>query len=215
MEFLREPPQWLLNALPEGGQEFLKSGGWWGLLGLAALLLLLLLWGLASRFVGLFRRRPEVPAAVDLQEQLASYPALPPSTGDRRLLVEGVPVRLRLVVAAPAGIGTKINREAIETLLDHVRPGLGGIAAQDQPCIRIWPAQLSYEGFANTFHSNTVVPEGEKKPTPWVLLAGRAIVGNNQVMLGLGLLALAPTTVGRRTLKAHEWDTVLRVRVRD
>ena len=35
-------------------------------------------------------------------EDLAEYPP-PPPAGDRRLLLEGVPVRLRLVVVAPVG----------------------------------------------------------------------------------------------------------------
>ena len=41
------------------------------------------------------------------------------------------------------------------------------------------------------------------------------MVGKQQILLGLGLQAIKPTTVGRKTLKAHEWESVLRVRVRD
>jgi hypothetical protein len=215
MDFIRKPPQWLLDALPGGGQEFLNNGGWWGLLGLGALVVLLLFWAFASRFLGLFRHRPRKPADRVTAEDLSSYPPLPPSTGDRRLLVDGVPVRLRLVVAAPAGIATRINPDAIIKLLDGVLPGMGDIAAHDKPRISIWPAQLSYEGFAHTFHRSTVPPESEDQPSRWVMLAGQAMIGKHQVLLGLALQAIKPNTIGRRTLKSHDWASVLRVRVRD
>jgi hypothetical protein len=215
MDFIRKPPDWLMQPMPDGVQEFLNNGGWLGILGVGALVVLLVLWAFASKFLGLFKPRPKKPVEKNLVEDLSSFQRLPPSTGDRRLLVEGVPVRLRLVVAAPAGVATRINSEAIIKLLDSVLPGLGDIAAHDRPRITIWPAQLSYEGFANTFHRSTPVPEGEDDPTPWVLLAGRALIGKHQVNLGLGLQALKAHTIGRRTLKAHEWDSVLRVRVRD
>jgi hypothetical protein len=215
VDFIFEPPQWLLDVLPEGGQEFLKGGGWWGIVGFGVLVAVLLLWAMAAKFFGLFKRRPKKPVEKHLVENLGEYPPLPPSTGDRRLLVEGVPVRLRLVVAAPAGVTTKINVEAINKLLDGVLPGLGDIAAHDRPRVNIWPAQLSYEGFAHTFHSSTPAPEGEDQPTPWVMLAGRAMIGKHQVLLGLALQALKPYSLGRRTLKSHEWESVLRIRVRD
>jgi len=215
MEFIRQPPKWLLDVMPDGGKEFLDAGGWWGLLCFGAFIVLLLFWAFASKFMGLFQRRPKKPVEKNLVENLSEYPRLPPSTGDRRLLVEGVPVRLRLVVAAPAGVATKINSEAIVKLLDSVLPGLGDIAAHDRPRINIWPAQLSYEGFAHTFHRNTVPPEGEDQPSPWVTLAGQAMIGKHQVLLGLALQAIKPNTIGRKTLKAHEWSSVLRVRVRD
>jgi hypothetical protein len=215
MDFIRKPPEWLLEMLPEGGQEFLKNGGWWAVLGFGTLIVLLLLWAIASKFLGLFQRRPKKPVEKVLAEDLSAYPPLPPSTGDRRLLVEGVPVRLRLVVTAPAGIATRINPDAVNKLLDGVLPGLGDIAAHDQPRINTWPPQLSHEGFAHTFHRNTVPPEGENEPSCWVMLAGQAMVNRHQVLLGLALQALKPNTIGRRTLKSHEWASVLRVRVRD
>jgi len=210
MEFLNKPPQWLKELMPDAAEY-----AWWGLLGFGALVVLLLIWALASRLLALFSRQPAPPKEKNLKEDLADYPPLPPSTGDRKLLVEGVPVRLRLVVAAPAGTESRVSFDNMEKLLDRVLAGLGDIATHDRPRVKIWPVQLSHEGFANTFHNNTTLPEGEDEPSRWIMVAGRAMAGKQQILLGLGLQAIKPTTVGRRTLKAHEWDSVLRVRVRD
>ena len=75
--------------------------------------------------------------------------------------------------------------------------------------------QMSYKGFATHFHRNMLVPEPEGEPTPWVIVAGRAKLGTQQVMVGFALQAIKPTTLGRLTLEAHEWDSKLRVRVRE
>ena len=210
MEFVNNPPQWLRDLLPDAAEY-----AWWGLLGFGALVALLLLWAVCSKLLGLLTPKPKPPKEKNLHEDLEDYPPLPPSTGDRRLLVEGVPVRLRLVVVAPPGKESRISADNIEKVLDRILAGLGDIAVHDRPRVKIWPMQLSYEGFANTFHNNTTLPEGEDEPSRWVMVAGRAMIGKQQILLGLGLQAIKPTTVGRKTLKAHEWESVLRVRVRD
>jgi hypothetical protein len=163
----------------------------------------------------LFRGKKTKPEAPSLEEDLATYPPAPTSGGDRRLLVEGVPVRVRLVVVAPAGKQAEFNEEQLDETLDHVLPGLGQIRKYDKPRVRVWPTQISYEGFAKHFHRNTLVPQTEGGLTPWVVVAGRAKLGKTQLMLGLALQALKPTTVGRLTLEAHEWESKLRVRVRE
>lgn len=214
MEILQKPPQWLVKLLPNAAKGFIESQtGWWFTLGVIGLVLLLLVYVILKN---LLRKPPPEPKDDDLVENLEEFKALPPSTGDRRLLVEGVPVRLRLVVIAPPGAGAKIDVEKINRLLNAVLSGLGDIADADKPSVRIWPRQHSYEGFCKIFHNNTVLPENEDETsTRWVMLAGRAKIGDKQYLLGLGLEAIKPTTVGRRTLKAHEWASVLRVRVRD
>ncbi len=210
---ITQPPQWLKDVLPDGARDILDPWGWWAVLAVLALIVLLVLWSLLRK---VFSRGPKPhPSEKDLEERLATYPEVRPSTGDRRLLVEGVPVRLRLVVVAPAGAASKVDPANIDKLLEKVLPGLGDIAGNDRPRVKVWPLQLSYEGFANTFHRRTILPEGEDQPSRWVMLAGRAMVGKNQFLLGLGLQALTSTTVGRKTLKSHDWTSVLRVRVRD
>jgi hypothetical protein len=210
-----KPPDWLVKALPEGGaRDFIQGWGWYAVLGVGGLIVLLILWMI---FRKLFRGKTAAsePRERNLEEDLSEYPPLKPSTGDRQLKVEGVPVRMRLVVVAPAGKDADVDADDVEAMLDKVVVGLGEIYRGDKPRVRVWPRQLSYEGFAKHFQRNMITPEGEGEPSRWVLIGGRVKLGKQQIMLGLGLQALKPTTVGRRTIDAHEWPTVLRVRVRD
>jgi hypothetical protein len=213
MDELKKPPQWLIDLLPEA-RGFLEGGGWLAILGVGGLLLLLLLWLAVVRPIrGLFRHEPEAPRVDPVAEDLSAIPPAPPHSGDVRLTVEGIPVRLRLVVMAPAGTAYTLAPELVPALLDRVVPGLADAVKRDSPEIRIWPGQLSTDGFAHSFHRNTPIPEGERKPSRWVLLAGRADLGERQVMVGLALQTIKPHTIGRRTLKPHDWAMTLRVKV--
>ncbi len=178
---------------------------------------LVILFTLVSVIMYLFGgRRSKGGSGPNLEERLGTYPPARPFTGDRRLLVEGVPVRLRLVVIGPAGTASDFDNEKIEDLLGRLVPGLDEIFRNDKPRVRIWPTQLSYEGFTTHFHRNTIVPEKEGELSQWVVVAGRAkLGGKTQVMIGLAVQALKPTTVGRRTIDAHEWESTFRIRVRD
>src|SRR5437868_1350057 len=69
----------------------------------------------------------------NLEEDLSTYPPLKSSGGDRRLMVEGVPVRLRLVVVAPARKESEVEDEKIESYLERMLPGLGDIFKADKP----------------------------------------------------------------------------------
>ena len=182
-----------------------------GVLAIAALVALVLLLVVLRMLFG----RKAKPKAASLEEDLSTYPPLKGGGGDRRLVVEGVPVRLRLVAIAPAGKQSEVDEEQVEPMLERILPGLGRIFAADKPRVRIWPMQLSYQGFTKHFHRNTLIPEGEGELSPWVVVAGRAKLGKNQVMVGLALQAQKPTTIGRLTLEAHEWESKLRVRVRE
>jgi hypothetical protein len=209
MDFLSTPPEWLKNLLPDGVQQI----GWWAILGAGGLIAVLLVWAILSKLLS--GKKEEEEPEDDLEEDLEEIPPAPPGTGDRKLTIEGVPVRLRLVILAPAGTESKLNATSAAKVLDRVVTGLGDIVDQDEPQVRIWPMQYSYEGFANVFHRNTPIPEGEDEPSRWVLVAGRAKIGERQILIGLGLQAIKPTTVGRKTLKSHQWNETLRIKVRD
>jgi hypothetical protein len=214
MDFL-QAPDWLVKLVPEGMRGLMRGPGWLVLLGLVVLVglfLVMLVWRALGRRGGSADEQSEDSPLV---ERVGTYPPAPPSTGDRQLRVEGTPVRLRLVAVAPAGKADEIDESELPKMLEKVVPGLGEIFLADKPRVRVWPVQLSYEGFANQFHSNTILPQEKDEPTPWVVLAGRVKLGKQQIMLGLAAVAVKPTTIGRRTLDSHEWPTVVRVRVRD
>ncbi|MBV9125812.1 MAG: hypothetical protein JO112_20875, partial [Planctomycetes bacterium] len=139
---------------------------------LILILLLLLLRALGRALFGGGEERPE-DSDREFLENLAAYPPAPLKQAERRLTVYNVPVRLRLVVVAPAGKEGKVNDTEVERLLDQVVPGLAALAAHDRPRIRVWPGQLSHHGFAATFFRRTRTAEREGQPSRWVLLAGR------------------------------------------
>src|SRR5439155_24495943 len=150
-----------------------------------------------------------------LIEKRQEYPDLRTGTGDRQLRVEGVPVRLRMVVIAPAGTESEVDLDELAGILDKVLPGLGEIFKHDKPRVKEWPRQVSYQGFATHFHRNMETGAKDGEQTRWVTVAGRAKLGKYQIMLGLVLQSIKPNTVGPRTVDSHEWATLLRVRVKD
>jgi hypothetical protein len=206
-----EAPRVLTDLLPESLRPFalLLAGG---VVCIGALVVLLLFLAILKF---LFGGRKKTLQEQDLTERLQEYPDLKPSTGDRQLRVEGVPVRLRLVVVAPAGGASEIDVDELANTLEKILPGLGEIYKHDKPRVKVWPMQVSYQGFANHFHRKTVTGVEDGVQTRWVMVAGRVKLGKSQIMLGLALQSIKPNTVGRRTVDSHEWASVLRVRVRD
>jgi hypothetical protein len=204
----------LTDWIPPEVRTLLDVEAWW-LIELAAALLLLLLLGLLVRAVwrGLFRRkRSRVEWDRNLRVQLDECPLPVRPPGVQWLYIYHVSVRLRLVVLAPPGKDAEVDALAVEKMLDSILPGLGGIAANDKPRIRVWPRQLSQQGFTATFHRCTIRSEPEGEPSRWVLVVGRAMMGKQPMLLGLGLWAAEANTIGRLTLEPHQWLDVLRLR---
>lgn len=207
--------RWLLwsawtDVFPQSVREYLE-----GPLGIAVLVLggLIAVYVLARLAGGLWHwlssGRPK--EFVPLKEVLSDCPPLPGIPGPRRLTVEGLPVRVRLVVVAPVGKEHPIDPNDVVNLLEGVIAGLKGIVLEDQPGVRLWPPQLSRQGFAPTFHRETEKPEAEGRPSRWVLVAGPASAGRKPILLGLALWADTPNTLGRLTLDTTRWGEVLRI----
>lgn len=205
----------LTDSLPPSVRDFLDSGGWWVVIGVTALILLLLIWGIADRLLRrLFRRRVRWGDwNKELDEDLATYPSPAQPPGNQRLTVYHLPVRLRLVVLAPAGTETQVNLENVNQFLDQVVPGLAAIAASDRPRVRAWPPQLSQQGFAIAFQRHTRRPEAQGQPSHWLLVAGRVQFGRQSTLLGLALWMDQPTTLNPVVLEPHQWLDVLRIKV--
>ncbi len=205
-----------LPQLPEPATSFLENGGWLVILGVATIFGILAA-GLVV--VALLRKRGAAARnkrdrATDLAIDLDAIAPAEWESGNKHLRVEGLSVRLRLVVLASVGRGQVLSASMASGILDRVVPGLGDMVIDDRPVIHVWPVQLSHEGFANLFHRNTPLPEGEDEPSCWILMAGRAQVGAQPILIGLGVQSSKPTTVGRKRLEAHQWASVLRIRIR-
>jgi hypothetical protein len=156
----------------------------------------------------LFRKPKEAPVRDEIpNEDLSEYPRLP--TALPRISVHGVPVRVRLVVVAPVGKGNTIDPDAVPMLLEKLVHGLGAAATQDRARIRVWPAQLSNQGFSPVFHNHVHSPDAEGKPSRWVLLAGPTPARPKPLLLGLALQAAEPTSMGRQTVPPEQWNHML------
>ena len=158
------------------------------------------------------RGKKQVDPESGLNEDLSEYPPAPGKPGPRRLTVHGRPVRLRLVVVAPVGKRTIAEGGAVEALLDEVLRGLGQVAQQDRPRIRVWPPQLSQQGFAPTFFRRTQCPDRAGKPSHWVLAAGPARAGGRPVLLGLAMWGDDKAPMEQKILSETEWDEALQMK---
>jgi hypothetical protein len=212
------PPELLkpwIDLLPSGAQEFLNSGGWL-LVGLFLLLLVLflLVGSVRAFFRMLFGKRGQETIDSDdtFTEDLANAPLPVGPPGDHLLTVYHVPVRMRLAVVAPLNRAIDVDATAIEKLLDKVVPGLREIAQRDRPKIRVWPQQLSHTGFATSFHRRMRKPEPDNFASRWILVAGRAHMGAQPLLVGFALWADEPNMIGRLTLEPHQWLDILRLR---
>ena len=156
----------------------------------------------------LLRRKAPHDPERGLSEDLGTYPPAP-SAGQSRLLVQGVPMRLRLVVIAPMGKKAFAKDGDVEPVLDDVVPGMGDVAAIDKPRVRIWPPQLSVPGFAPMFWRLTKRPANQAGN--WVLVAGAAKASGQPILLGLALWSDKPTKKGQITLEPNQWTEAMRV----
>ena len=200
----------MADAAPPG-QNLLQSFGTqnlmlYGAIAVGILVLLVILIALMSR--GKKRVNPEG----GLDEDLSEYPPAPGQPGLRRLTVHGRPMRLRLVIVGPVGKRTIAENGAVEALLDEVLRGLGSVAQQDKPRIRIWPPQLSQQGFAPTFFRRTRCPDRAGKPSHWLLAAGPARAGGRPVLLGLAMWADDTGPMEQMILTETQWDEALQIK---
>jgi len=219
-----EVPAWLEEArrflkpltdwIPEEIRKVVPIEVWW-LLHLIALLAALLIVGHFLKGIGrlLFTRKPkprdwDQGFRVDLEE--CPMPVQPP--GESALSVYHVPVRVRLVVVAPLGKDLEIEPGEVLDLLNRVFPELGTVIGREEPRILVWPSQLSDLGFNSAFHRRMLKPEADGKPSHWILVAGRALLGKQTLLLGLALWSEQRNTIGRLTLEPRQWLEILRLR---
>jgi hypothetical protein len=208
MDQIKEALEPVIESLPEELREL-----WLVVLGAIALIILLPLAWYQRRFfralVGLPHRPPRQEPKLD--EDLAKLPPPPARIGPRRLMVLGVPARLRLVVIAPLGKGGSVNEAAVDDLLNQVRWGLAAISREDQAAIRFWPPQLSAHGFPAVFQRSIHGAGPDGQPSRWVLMAGPTPPRPRSLLLGLVLWTDEATNIGRLTVEHSQWIAGLNI----
>ncbi|QDU94398.1 hypothetical protein [Lignipirellula cremea] len=201
--------------MPESPELFIP----WNLLivvgvAIGALLLIVVLGVLLRR---LFRRRQEPILALEPPPplQLESLPAEGPAAGENPCLeLHGTPVKITLIVVASSGrVQVAPSGDFLPSLLENLLPGLEEIIRRDQPETVRWPAQLSSNGFSQTFFSNAKLPGDQGKGTAYSAVAGRFETGGHALLLGLVVCANRPNSIGQETAEhLGQWRNLLRIR---
>ena len=174
---------------------------------------LLLIFGVVIAIVRRRGRRQE-PAAPDLRVDVSKLPAQGPPVEGPRLEFYGIPVRLAVLVLAPAGRGSCVpDGRSFEQALDSLLPGLVEVVKVHRPLVRGWPFQLSTQGFVHSFFGNVALPGDHGKGTPWCAAAGRFQAGDQQLLAGLVCVADKPNALSQVTIQQlGQWLDVLRVK---
>jgi hypothetical protein len=200
------------ERLPQAWQDFLANGGWPVALGVAGVILFLLVLGILDLiWIKLFRRRPSRTFDSGPEEDLANLPPPLQPPAPRQFQIYHVPARLRLIIAAPAGADRALDEKKVKRELESLWPGAREVMSADKPRVRLWPAQLSPQGFAIAFHRHLRRPETDARVSNWVSVAGKVQFEGQTLMLGLVLWTSEKTTLGQLTLEAHQWRDILRL----
>ena len=147
--------------------------------------------------------------SVDVKELGAHGP--PPGS---QLEYYGTPVRVALLVLAPAGRHHELpSKEELPSLVEQFVPGFIDILSLHQPSYRGWPAQISSSGFAHSFFNHVPLPGDRGKSTPWCGIAGKFTALGQQFLVGMVVVADSVNGFSQRIVE-HEgqWHDILRVR---
>ena len=158
-------------------------------------------------------RKPE-PAAPDLRIDVSALPAHGPPADGPRLEFYGTPVRLAVLVLAPAGRGCSLpDGRSLEEALETLLPGLTELIKSHRPVVRGWPYQLSSLGFTNSFFGHAALPGERGKGTPWCAAAGRFEAGGQQLLAGLICVADKPNSLSQVIVQhPGQWLDLLRIK---
>ncbi len=216
MDTVRNLLKPLIQMFPDSAQEFLNTDVGTIVLLLAIVVVVALVGAVAlsvlKGILGGTKRKPASKPKAELDLSAHSRPAAPTPAPAQRIFVSGEPVRLRMVVLAPAGSESDLDPTQVAKLLDKAVPGLSKQYAHDQPSVKTLPAQVSVKGFPPTFFRKTGLSAEKGDLSRWVLVAGRCVVGKRSFLLGLALWADKPCSVGHVTVEPDRWQELFRIR---
>ncbi|MFT3879878.1 MAG: hypothetical protein QM703_09480 [Gemmatales bacterium] len=192
-------------------QDFIATDeGRWAIVGvIGAIVFLLILNSALKRW----RRGRQQQPNLELLEDMATYaPAPPLPAGERPLVLYGLPVRVRLIVLGPLGTDAgQLEERDVVPILEQIVPGLKDRLQIDLPRVRLWPKQLSHNGFVAAFRRNTQLPQSDDRVKRWVLIVGKVLRDGSPIAVGLALQSNEANTLGPVVLQhAHQWMEVLR-----
>jgi hypothetical protein len=182
------------------------------LVGLVILVVVYSLWRLAVR-----RRKPPRAVTPDLHVDVSQLDDRGPPAEAPVLRYYHTPMRLAIVVLAPAGRDRALPApEDLSDVVEAIVPGLSKVIASHKPVVYRWPAQLSTQGFAHGFFANVKLPGDGGKGTPWCSAAGVFRFRGQVNLAGLVMCAESAIHFGRRKIEQEEkWLDVLRVDASD
>jgi hypothetical protein len=218
LEHLEDDLAPVTKHLPESVQNFLAKGGWWGVIGVCAFIVVLWLRAIVHRFSRNFfkRRRPKKKkgrkkgSGPNLKENLGWIGKGFTDEGPEQFTVKGIPARLRLVILSMGNRTTgELSEEMSDRVLDWIKPGSAHIASFDQPAVRVWPPFYSFDGFASSLGANVPLPEPPGMKSQWVLVAGRVKMGRVTINVGMALSASEPNSLRLVKVRGENWLSVL------
>ena len=187
------------------------------IIGLAILVgALFLVVALGLGLLVLLSRKPTPPPEPEpeLGADVSSLAVMGPPVEGPTLEFYGIPTRLAVVVVAPVGrVAPPPPIGHMRSLLDHLLPELGTVYSVHRPLLRIWPGQVSSQGFVRAFHHHLQLPGERGKGTPWSSVTGKFTAGGQQYLVGLVCCGDKPNGLGQVEVE-HEgrWLDVVRVR---
>ena len=160
------------------------------------------------------RRRGSVSEERDLSVDISTLPAIPMPKSGPVLEFYNWPVRLALIIIAPAGTGSVTpSADRWNDAFDSIVPGLSKVVNSHRPTIRTWPVQLSTSGFASRFFQYVPLPGDRGKGTRYSSIAGCFNMENRGMLVGLVFETEEPDRHGQYTVTdPSEWLGILRVK---
>ncbi|QVL30541.1 hypothetical protein KIH39_16990 [Telmatocola sphagniphila] len=161
------------------------------------------------KFFGGPRTPPDLESG--LRENLKEFPP-PPAAGQRTLIFNGLETRIRLIVVAPQGKQKQtITAQDVPNLMGDLLRGLQSVVKSDKPRIKVWPTQLSIDGFAPTFHRLVASPDADKAKSKWIRIAGPVKIGGINYLVGMALWSAEATKIGKVIMQPTSWGSDLSI----
>lgn len=160
------------------------------------------------------KRRPAATSRVsDMRIDVNSLGATQPPSSGPQLEIRHVPVRLALLVFAPVGRGKELPGDDTIELAEAIVPGLASCLRAHGTRVVTWPAQLSSQGFVQSFFANAPLPGNRGQGTPWCGAAGKGESDQGAFLAGMLVVAERPNNLGQFVVNgSHEWLDLLRVK---